>query len=112
MRGPQVRFCERPGGAIPRAYSTGKSSCRSERLAVGGLAVRVSARVGTANLLNNTGHCIDSGRASDTIPIAKEKDAKRRHPPDTFSKARPAAHAERDGPRTLYLRRLRERPTP
>ena len=22
MRGPQVRFCERPGGAIPWAYST------------------------------------------------------------------------------------------
>ena len=22
MCGPQVRFCERPGGAIPRAYST------------------------------------------------------------------------------------------
>ena len=37
MRGPQVRFCERPGGVIPRAYSTGKSSCRSERRAVQGV---------------------------------------------------------------------------
>ena len=31
MRGPQVRFCERPGGVIPRAYSTEQASCRSER---------------------------------------------------------------------------------
>ncbi len=82
----------------------------------GGLAVRVSARVGTANLgiLNNTGHCIDSGRASDTIPIAKVKDAKRRHPPITFSKARPALRSMQDGTgqQQRYFRRLRERPTP
>ena len=31
MRGPQVRFCERPGGAIPRAYST--VGCRAEGVA-------------------------------------------------------------------------------
>ena len=29
MRGPQVRFCERPGGAIPRAYSTAVNGSRA-----------------------------------------------------------------------------------
>ena len=80
------------------------------------MAVRVSARVGTANLgiLNNTGHCIDSGRASDTIPIAKVKDAKRRHPPAIFIKALPALRSMQDGTSQVqfYFRRFRERPTP
>ena len=34
MWDPQVRFCERPGGAIPRAYSTCRSG-RAERGVLG-----------------------------------------------------------------------------
>jgi hypothetical protein len=29
MRDPHVRFCERRGGVIPRAYSTPQAECRA-----------------------------------------------------------------------------------
>ncbi len=56
----------------------------------GGVAVRVSVRVGTAN-----------------APIDKEKAPNQRQPPGNFNNARPALPQNRTGLHTLYSRRLR-----
>ena len=53
MRDPHVRFCERRGGVIPRAYSTGASKTPGLRLASGqnimGMAVPSQRRTQTSH---------------------------------------------------------------